>query len=698
MLPTVDEQIAEYRMYRVIECLTLNHAYGLVALAAFVCMVGSCLLVLLNRRLIQTTGRRRQVQLLLTSIMGGTTIWSTHFIAMTVYDPGVGHAYEPEKTLLSLVLAVLGVLVSNLVLAQRQWHYGFAVSGAIFGVTTSAMHFVGMAAYLVPGTLTWDRQMIAISVALGVVLGVAAHRRIAHPTTGYSWLGGVIFMVLAICTMHFIGMAAFDIRLDGTVDVPPQIISDATLAKLIIAVTSVILLIGFASFTIETDVQLQAKSELEHASHHDPMTGLPNRMLLDQTLDEFQQRLSRDSLEQVAILTIDLNAFKEVNDLYGHATGDVVLKTLASRFLQLAQGNEFVARVGGTEFVALKHGFGRKADVFTFAERLLGVILQPVVTAQASIMVSATIGTALSATDGQDLRTLLQKSALAMQHAKTMPETAICPFDAGMDTQNRGRVMLAHDLRSAIANGEFELAYQFQNKISSRAVVGFEALLRWTHPTRGPVSPAEFIPIAEDTGQICEIGLWVLRTACAEAATWDTPYSIAVNVAAQQLIQTSFIENVSDILMSTRLHPSRLELEITEAGIIHDQTNTFDVMHRLQKMGIRIAMDDFGTGYSSLATLQAFPFDKIKIDKSFVQDLHKNKKRAAIVKATLLLAEAFNIPVLAEGVETEEELAFLNEIRCNTAQGFYFGKPMRLAELHAAIMADAMLPQESYAS
>ena len=685
-------------MYRVIECLTQDHAYGLVALAAFVCVVGSCLSVLLNRRLIRTSGRRRRVQLLLAGIMGGTTIWSTHFIAMIAYDPGLEHAYEPDKTLLSLALAVLGVLISNLILAQRQWHNAFIVSGVIFGTTVSAMHFVGMTAYLLPGTLSWDPQLIAISVLLSVALGIAAHHRMAHPITRYCWLGGTIFMVLAICVMHFTAMAAFEVLLDGTVRVPPQVISDATLATLIIAVASVILLIGFASFTIETDVQHQANSQVKHASQHDPMTGLPNRMLLDQKLDEFQQRLIQDPLEQVAILSIDLNSFKEVNDLYGHATGDEVLKTFAHRLMHLSQSNEFIARVGGTEFVALKHGFGRKAEVLAFAERLLGVIVDPVVTAQASIVVGAAIGTALSTTDGHDLRTLLQKSELAMQRAKAAPETAICAFDTGMDTQNRGRAMLAHDLRSAIANDEFELAYQFQNAISSREVVGFEALLRWTHPTRGPISPAEFIPIAEETGQIREIGLWVLRTACAEAATWDTPYSIAVNVAPQQLIQTSFIENVSDILMSTRLHPSRLELEITEASIIHDQTHTVEVMHRLKRMGIRIAMDDFGTGYSSLATLQAFPFDKIKIDKSFVQDLHNNKKRAAIVKATLLLAEAFDIPVLAEGVENEEELAFLNEIKCNTAQGFYFGKPMHLAALHAAIAAGTPQSQSSRAS
>ena len=259
-----------------------------------------------------------------------------------------------------------------------------------------------------------------------------------------------------------------------------------------------------------------------------------------------------------------------------------------------------------------------------------------------------------------------------------------------MDRRSRDKTQLVHDLRLALQNNEFELVYQLQNTLETLAPVGFEVLLRWNHPTRGRVSPDEFIPVAEETGLVRDIGAWVLREACREAAQWDHPYSIAVNVAPQQLVQPSFVEDVMDNLFETGLDPQRLELEITEASIIDDQAHTLKVMHKLKELSIRIAMDDFGTGYSSLSMLQTFPFDKIKIDRSFVQDVHKDAQRAAIVRSTLLLGAALDIPVLAEGVEVEDELSFLRAESCTSVQGFYFGQPltrddMRRIACHAAV-------------
>ena len=245
-----------------------------------------------------------------------------------------------------------------------------------------------------------------------------------------------------------------------------------------------------------------------------------------------------------------------------------------------------------------------------------------------------------------------------------------------MFAEDRARTALKSDLRNALSDKQFELHYQLQNDIETQEAVGFEVLLRWNHPKLGRVSPYLFIPIAEETGLIRSIGLWVLRTACLEAATWNFPYRIAVNVAPQQLVEAMFVEQVADVLMESGLAAERLELEITEASIIDDHANTLAVMHQLKSMGVRIAMDDFGTGYSSLATLQAFPFDKIKIDRSFVTDVHHDPRRAAIIRATVMMGDAMNIPVLAEGVEVAEELALLQVEKCREVQGFYFGKPM----------------------
>ncbi|WP_300055300.1 EAL domain-containing protein [uncultured Roseobacter sp.] len=675
-------------MNRVIECFTQDHNHWMVALAAAICIIGSCLSVLLSMRLLSSYGRRRWVQLMLTSLIAGATIWSTHFVAMLAYEPGYQHGYEPVATGISLIIAIAGILAANVILSFAPKGFYTLVAGAIFGLTVSAMHYIGMSAYLLPGEIVWDQGYVIASVALGATFGAIAYHRIAFPITPFCWLGGTLAMVLAICAMHFTGMAAIEIALSPLQQVPPKVVSDATMGLLIIGVMGVVLLAGFASVSVQTSIEEEARAKLQRAALEDPLTGLPNRMHLNQKLTELSARLNADETERAAVLTIDLNLFKEINDVYGHAAGDAVLSTIGKRIAQALEPDEFVARAGGDEFVALKRGIRRQDQVTAFAERLHALVVEPIEIDQVSMIVGASIGTATTINDGRVLHDLLHKSDLAMYRAKMEPERHICPYNAEMDRQSREKILMISDLRQAVANDEFELAYQLQNDIQSLAPVGFEVLLRWNHPTKGRIPPSDFIPAAEESGLIRDIGLWVLRTACFEAMTWPKPYKIAVNVAPQQLVQPSFLEHVSDILFESRLPPERLELEVTEASIIDDQAHTLRVMHRLKEMGIRIAMDDFGTGYSSLATLQTFPFDKIKIDRSFVQNVHLDQQRAAIVRSTLLLGAALNIPVLAEGVEVEDELAFLRTERCDAVQGFYFGRPMSRADLQRVFEDD----------
>ncbi|WP_299848662.1 EAL domain-containing protein [uncultured Roseovarius sp.] len=674
-------------MYRVFACITQEHHYGMLVLAVIVCVVGSCLSILLSRRMIHASDRRKLLQLSLTSIIGGATIWSTHFIAMLAYDPGFDHGYEVVFTSISLAVAILGLLISNAILAIGKRGPYHLIGGAFFGLSVSAMHYLGMSAYLLPGEIIWELDRQLISVGLGAFLGAISYHRIARPYTRYCWLGGTVLMVAAICVMHFTGMSAFTVLLDSAYQVPPMAISDENLAMLIMAVTGVIFIIGFASFSIEINIEHETRGQLKHAALHDPLTGLPNRMQLTQKMAAIAKRLEEAETEKVAVLTIDLNLFKQVNDLHGHAVGDTVLTTIAARLSQNLEADEFIARTGGDEFVALKRDFRRVDQVNAFAERLHALIVEPIDTATISVTVGASIGIATSIGEGRELDKLLHKSDLAMYRAKSEPECHICLFTAEIDQQSHDRLVLINDLRNALENDQFELVYQLQNNLNSLEPTGFEVLLRWNHPDRGRIPPDEFIPIAEETGLIRDIGLWVLRTACQEASDWADSYNVAVNVAPQQLVQPSFVEHVADILMESRLPPERLELEITEASIIDDQAHTLKVMHRLKGMGIRIAMDDFGTGYSSLATLQAFPFDKIKIDRSFVRDVHHNDQRAAIVRSTLLLGAALEIPVLAEGVELQDELDFLRSEKCNAVQGFYFGQPLSRDEMRKFVTA-----------
>ncbi len=672
-------------MYRIFACLTQEHHYGLLFLAVTVCVIGSSLTVLLLRRMIQAQAHRMWFLWALSSIIGGTTIWSTHFTAMLAYDPGVEHSYAFSATVLSLVIAAAGLLTTNGLLTIRRLRGRAVLAGGLFGITVSAMHYLGMTAYQVPGHLIWEPERVAASVLAGAFFGAIAYHRVLHPVTRYCWLGGTLGLILAISSMHFTGMTAFTVLLDIGVEVPDEAISDVHLGTLITGVKAILFLVGFTSYNIEVNLEREARGRLHHAAMHDHLTGLPNRLRLSGMMEEVSVRLSEDTTYKAALLSIDLDLFKQINDVHGHATGDSVLRETARRLTSVAQESEFIARTGGDEFVAIKHGFRRKQEVTAFANRLHAAITEPIDLAEARIAQGASIGTANTIDDGQDLDALLFKSDQAMYRAKQHPDVHVCAFNAEIDRKNQERTHLVNDLRNALKNDELELVYQLQNSLSTLEPVGFECLLRWNHPTRGRVPPDAFIPLAEETGLIREIGLWVIRTACAVAVEWPHPFSIAVNVAPQQLIQPSFVEQVSDILIETGLPPERLELEITEASMIDDQAHTLKVMHALKGMGVRIAMDDFGTGYSSLATLQAFPFDKIKIDRSFITDVHLNEQRAAIVRSTLLLGAALRIPILAEGVETEQELAFLTTEQCASVQGFYFGKPLSLEEVEEAI-------------
>lgn len=663
-------------MYRVIECLTQDHNYALVALAALVCVLGACLSAKLMRRMLVAKGKRKTLRLIFSGMIGATTIWSTHFVAMLAYDPGYPHGFDPLITVLSLVVAMVGQTGAMAILGYLRPPWNYVIGGPAYGASVASMHYVGMAAYKVPGHLVWDAKIVAASLLLGAVFGVAAFQRITHPFGRRCWLGAGVLLVLAICGMHFTAMTGFHLEFVPQLVPPEEVIPDYALGFGIFGVTAVLFFIGFMGMSIEMHIEREARGKIETTAFHDALTGLPNRLYCAKKIRSYGTLLGQDRRQRVAVITIDLTRFKEVNSLHGHQAGDAVLIEIARRLTAACENEEFVARLGGDEFVAIKLGFRRVDEVKAFAERLHARIIEPLNFADRRLSVGAAVGVATSIRDGRDLDELLQKSELARARAKSTPGCDVCLFSAEMQKQNHDRIMMIEDLSLAAARGEFKLVYQMQNAVDTRAPVGFEALLRWDHATRGPISPAEFIPLAEETGLIRDIGIWVLRQACTDAASWDQPLRIAVNVAPQQLAQPSFLEHLSDVLIETRLPPERLELEVTEASIIDDQEHTLKVMRKIKAMGVCIAMDDFGTGYSSLATLRAFPYDKIKVDRSFIRDVHLDKQRDAIVRSILLLGNALGIPVLAEGVEVEAELAFLREEKCQYVQGFLFGRPV----------------------
>jgi diguanylate cyclase (GGDEF)-like protein len=416
--------------------------------------------------------------------------------------------------------------------------------------------------------------------------------------------------------------------------------------------------------------------EIAFLAHHDALTNLANRpalgIKLARTLDQ-----AKATGTSFAVLSVDLDYFKEANDVFGHVIGDELLCVIARR-LELAAGNEVVARVGGDEFIVLSTTGEQPQQAAIMADRILGSAAGEFEICGQRIPIGVSIGAAIYPGDGADVQSLLANADAALYRAKAEGRLRVRFFDPEMDKRLRERYALQHDLRSAIVNGELELHYQPQARIDG-TVFGLEALLRWAHPKRGLVAPATFIPLAELNGMINEIGEWTLREACRQAASWSAPLQIGINLSPVQFRYGDLAALVHSVLLETGLAPGRLELEITEGLLINDPPRALSILRRLKLLGVKIAMDDFGTGYASLSSLQSFPFDKIKIDRTFIAGVDRNIQSQAIVRAVIGLGKALDIPVIAEGVETDGERLFLMQEGCDEIQGYLVGYPMPLA-------------------
>ncbi|QHP72366.1 EAL domain-containing protein [Bradyrhizobium sp. LCT2] len=413
--------------------------------------------------------------------------------------------------------------------------------------------------------------------------------------------------------------------------------------------------------------QLASQARISHLAHHDALTDLPNRSAFNAELDE-RLELAQEALTSFAVLSLDLDRFKEVNDVFGHPVGDMLMRAAADRLAAEADG-AFVARIGGDEFMILMPDNARREDMLTLAERLVEVIGKELEIDDYLSQVGVSVGIAVYPDDGVDAATLLANADSALYRAKREGRARVRFFESETDQELRDRRLLQHDLRQALEQNQFLVHFQPQARMDGE-VIGFEALLRWNHPTRGFVPPDRFIPLAEENGLIVQIGEWVLREACREAASWPRPLQVAVNFSPVQFQAGDLERSIHQILLETGLAPTRLEVETTEGVLIGDFTRALNLLRRLKALGIRIAMDDFGTGYSSLSYLQSFPFDKIKIDRSFISNLEATPQSAEIVRAVLSLAHALNIPVIAEGVETEAQRAFLAREACEEMQGY----------------------------
>jgi diguanylate cyclase (GGDEF)-like protein len=427
-----------------------------------------------------------------------------------------------------------------------------------------------------------------------------------------------------------------------------------------------------------------AEARIVHMATHDTLTGLPNRVRLR---EEFEVQLKRHARgEDLALLCLDLDRFKSINDSHGHPVGDALLKEVALRLRECTRETDTLARLGGDEFAVLQCGAAQPAASTQLARRIVGALALPFHVAGQTVQIGASVGIAMAPFDGTDAQTLHKNVDLAMYRAKAEGRGTFRYFEPQFDQMAQLRRSLETDLRLALSRGEFELLYQPQVCMRNNAVVGFEALLRWHHPHKGTISPLDFIPLAEESGLIIDIGRWVLMQACQQAMQWAPEVRVAVNVSAVQFRRGSLLRDVTAALQASALTPDRLEIEITESVMLDDQQFASATLKELRQQGVRIALDDFGTGYSSLSLLRSFPFDRLKIDRSFVRDLGQREDALSIIRAVVGLGNSLGIKITVEGVETALQLRTVREEGCCEVQGYWFSKPAPATDL-LALMA-----------
>jgi diguanylate cyclase (GGDEF)-like protein len=423
----------------------------------------------------------------------------------------------------------------------------------------------------------------------------------------------------------------------------------------------------------------RATAKLEYLAHNDTLTGLPNRMLFRIRLKEALAQMKRGT--PFALFILDIKDFSSINDTFGQAAGDDLLKSFARRIKDNVREIDMVARLDGDEFAIIQQGPELVRETAVLADRLLEICKVPFSIGNQSVVSNLNIGIALSTADGTNADELLKNADQALCRAKKSTLPSYNFFNPQLDRDLQGRRMLERDLCKALASGEFKLHYQALTNTHTGKVKGYEALLRWQHPLRGWIPPADFIPIAEEFGHIVAIGAWVIRTACDEASNWPSHLRLAVNLSPVQFEDGTLPEIILDALAASGLDANRLELEITETLLLKDSDSNLMVLERLRQLGIRIALDDFGIGYSSLSYLRQFHFDSLKIDQSFVRDLPESDAARAIVTAIIGLGSSFNIAITAEGVETQQQLDFLRERGCQEVQGFFIARPRPSGEI-----------------
>ena len=657
----------------------------LVAFAVAVCLFGTWIGMRHFARARATEGVARRGWLFMASVGTGVALWASTFISILALDPLLASGFEPVATGVVLIIAVVGCFV-GFEIGSRHFPLAPEAGGLAMGVGILAMHLVGFKAWHIKGSFEWNAYGLAMTVVLGLALSALAVNRANRPVTRWCRHGAAIVLAFMICAMHYSLTAAVTAAPDASVILPVYLVPTDTLGIALVAAVLLVIGNGFSTYIIDLRVRTESADRIHQLSFNDTMTGLPNRIAFNERL-AFDSAEAHEKAHKLAAFSIDLDGFKDINDLYGHGAGDLLLIDVATRMRKQLAAGEFLARQSGGEFLALTTSRNHPNDAYAFAERISQAFAEPFTVQGYAVRLTASIGFSVFPTDTPERDQLLSNAKLAMHRGKSKQSGSICMYSPEMDDSARKRRALARDLEHAAERHELLLNYQLQMSLNDGKICGAEALMRWKHPKLGMVSPAEFIPLVEETEAIIEMGEWALRAACRDAAEGKIPGNVAVNLSPVQFGREDLAEMIHGILLETGLPPARLEVEVTESTIMSDQSRGLHILRKLKAMGITVAMDDFGTGYSSLATLHAFPFDKIKLDQSFVKRLPHDAAAAAIVRTVLALGESLRMPVLAEGIETQAQWDFLAHAGCAKGQGYLFARPAAVSQLSTVINA-----------
>ena len=667
---------------------SLVYHFILMLVAGSVCLLGSWVGMRHFARARATEGSIRRGWLFMASVGTGVALWASTLLSIMALAPSLRSGFEPVTIAAALVIAILSCL-AGFELGRRHFTLAPEAGGLVMGAGIVGVHFLGLDAWHVAGTITWNRSGIALTLLLGLVLGALAVNRANRPVTRWCRHGAALSLALLIGALHFALAATATLTPDASVALSSDLVPSGMLGVAAIGAVLLVMGSGFSTYLIDLRARTDSADRIHQLSFNDTMTGLPNRIAFNERLG-FDAAEAHEKALGLGVLAIDLDGFKDINDVFGHGAGDLLLIQVADRMRKVLRPGEFLARQSGDEFLGLQMSGDHPQAAQTFAERISDVFVKPFQIGDQAVPLTASIGYSIFPIDTPERDQVLSNAKLAMHRGKSKQRGTIAQYRAEMDDQARTRRVLARDLQYAVDRGELLLHYQLQASLQDGAISGAEALMRWRHPQHGLISPAEFIPLAEETEAIIAMGEWALRTACRDAADGRIPGSVAVNLSPVQFRRENLAETIYAILLETGLSPRRLEVEVTESTVMSDQSLALHILRKLKAMGISVAVDDFGTGYSSLATLHAFPFDKIKLDQSFVKRL-PNDAAAAIVRTVLALGRSLGRPILAEGIETEAQWRFLADEGCASGQGYLLARPVGIDQLGAAIAAAAWM-------